>query len=48
MNENIDLTKILEGCPKGTKLYSSVYGEVEFESSTDREPFPHKSYSGVS
>ena len=30
MNENIDLTKILDGCPKGTKLYSSVYGEVKF------------------
>ena len=28
MNENIDLTKILEGCPKGTIFYSSVYGEV--------------------
>ena len=32
MNDNINLTKILEGCPKGTKLYSSSYGEVEFES----------------
>ena len=32
MNEDIDLTEILKGCPKGTKLYSSVYGEVEFES----------------
>ena len=31
MNENLDLTKILEGCPKGTKLYSSVYGEVHFK-----------------
>ena len=30
MNENLDLTKILDGCPKGTKLYSSVYGEVKF------------------
>ena len=30
MNENIDLPKILDGCPKGTKFYSSVYGEVEF------------------
>ena len=40
MNDNIDLTKILKGCPKGTKLYSSVYGEVEFDSTTDREPFP--------
>ena len=31
MNENIDLTKILEGCPKGTELYSTIYGEVRFE-----------------
>ena len=30
MNENIDLTKILKDCPKGWKLYSSVYGEVKF------------------
>ena len=29
MNENIDLTKILKDCPKGTKFYSSIYGEVE-------------------
>lgn len=25
MNENIDLTKILKGCPEGTKLYSTIY-----------------------
>lgn len=30
MNENIDLIKILEGCPVGTKLYSSIFGEVSF------------------
>ena len=30
MNENIDLTKILKNCPKGTKLYSTIFGEVEF------------------
>ena len=28
MNENIDLTKILKDCPKGWRLYSSVYGEL--------------------
>ena len=31
MNTNIDLTKILKDCPKGTKLYSTIFGEVEFE-----------------
>ena len=30
MNENLDLTKILEECPEGTKLYSSIFGEVVF------------------
>ena len=31
MNENIDLTKILKDCPKGTKLYTSNFGEVKFQ-----------------
>ena len=30
MNENLDLTKILDGCPIGTKFYSSIFGEVVF------------------
>ena len=30
MNENIDLTKILEGCPEGTVFYSSIHDEVKF------------------
>ena len=28
MNEDIDLTKILKDCPKGTKFYSSIYGDL--------------------
>ena len=28
MNENLNLVKILDGCPKGTKLYSAIYGDV--------------------
>ena len=31
MNENIDLTKILEKCPVGTKLYSSTHGIVTLQ-----------------
>lgn len=31
MNENLNLVAILKDCPKGTKLYSPVYGEVELE-----------------
>ena len=30
MNENIDLTKILEGCPKGTEFYHLGFGRVWF------------------
>ena len=30
MNENIDLTKILKDCPKGTELWSDNYGTVKF------------------
>ena len=30
MNENIDLTKILKDCPKGTELWSDNYGYVKF------------------
>lgn len=28
MNENLDLCEILKGCPKGTKLWSPVWGDV--------------------
>ena len=31
MNENLDLTKILDGCPTGTKFYSTMYGEISFK-----------------
>lgn len=30
MNENLNLVEILKDCPKGTKLYSTIYGDVEF------------------
>lgn len=28
MNENLDLCKILKDCPIGTKLYSTLLGDV--------------------
>ena len=31
MNENLDLVKILKDCPKGTKLYSTIHGEITFD-----------------
>ena len=40
MNENIDLTKILKDCPKGTKLYSPICGEVEFKEIGSDVRFP--------
>ena len=42
MNENIDLTKILKDCPKGWKLYCSIYGEVEFVCIDEYEEYPIK------
>jgi len=38
MNENLDLTKILKNCPKGTKFYSAIDGEVEFVEITQDKP----------
>ena len=40
MNENLNLVEILKGCPKGTKLYSTVYGEVEFYGIENGEKYP--------
>lgn len=31
MNENLNLVEILKDCPSGTKLYSTVFGEVIFD-----------------
>ena len=41
-NKNIDLTKILKDCPKGTKLYSTIFGDVELVSvyKNDEDVFP--------
>ena len=35
MNEKLNLVEILKDCTKGTKLYSTVLGEVEFEGIND-------------
>ena len=40
MNNNIDLTKILKDCPKGTKLYSTIFGEVEFKKIEEESNYP--------
>ena len=40
MNENIDLTKILNDCPKGFKLYSLLHGEVSFRGIDENSDYP--------
>ena len=40
MNENLNLVEILRNCPKGTKLYSPIYEEVEFEGIEENNGFP--------
>lgn len=40
MNENINLTEILKNCPKGTKLYSTVFGEVSIISTNAKFSYP--------
>ena len=40
MNENIDLTKILKGCPIGWEFYSSIYGNVNFRRIENNAEYP--------
>ena len=40
MNEKLSLIDILKDCPKGTKLYSTMYGDVKFESIDEDKSHP--------
>lgn len=40
MNETLNLVEILKDCPKGTKLYSTIFGEVEFGFIEDHSTYP--------
>ena len=40
MNENLNLEKILKYCQKGTKLYSTVFGEVKLEEVKENSKYP--------
>ena len=42
MNENLNLADILRDCPRYTKLYSTVHGEVEFIGIRLDEDYPIK------
>lgn len=38
--KELNLTQILKDCPKGTKLYSPLFGEVEFDGIDTTKNFP--------
>ena len=40
MNKNIDLKKILENCPRGTRLYSTTFGYVNFKMLIPSSEYP--------
>lgn len=40
MNENLNLVEILKDCPKGWKLYSPIFGEIEFYSISENYNYP--------
>ena len=45
-NENLDLVEILKDCPRGTKLYSILSGEVELLRINEGVTFPIKTNKG--
>lgn len=40
MNENLNLVEILKDCPKGTELYSTIFGEVTFDKIKEDQEYP--------
>lgn len=42
MNENLNLCQILKDCPKGTKLWSPVWGDVVLKEIKDGDSTPIK------
>ena len=40
MNENLNLVEILKDCTEGTKLYSTIYGDVEFVKVSNHLEYP--------
>lgn len=42
MNKNLNLVNILKDCPKGTKLYSIIHGEIELEEIIFNDHYPIK------
>jgi len=46
MNENLNLVEILKDCPKGIKLYSTIFGWVDFEYIENEEIIVTNNISG--
>lgn len=46
MNENLNLVEILKDCPKGTKLYSTLFGEVLYNDTYNNHHIRFSSNSG--
>ena len=40
MNKNIDLKKILENCPRGTRFYTTTFGYVNFKMIIPSSEYP--------
>ena len=40
MNENLNLVEILKDYPSGTKLYSTIFGDVKFEEINENRLHP--------
>ena len=40
MENKINIAEILKDCPKGTKLYTPLFGEVTFDSIDIDEKYP--------
>lgn len=47
MENKINIAEILRNCPKGTKLYSLLYGKCEFERISNNNEFPVVVHSGI-
>lgn len=46
MNENLNLVEILKNCPKDTKLYSILHGEITFLRIKKDDSYPIVCYQG--
>ncbi len=44
MNKNLNLAEILKDCPKGTKLYSTIYGEESFSHINKNSLYPIRTF----